>query len=238
MVHGGVRMDQLRFLDQVQHEGSADGVSLAVRIRGALDAHVLAAALRELASRHAVDNLAEPVLPVHDLAAPPGDAREAELRHHVEAMSKETGAARIPSLQAVLLRDDEDHVLLLAVHGTAAEPGSYDALLDGLRTHYEAAAVAADVLRSSLEETLTAIWCEVLGVEEVGPDDNFFLLGGHSLLVTRMMLTIEELLGPKVSVRTLFENATVGRLAPRVGEAMTEADRARLLSVFDETAQA
>ncbi|MEU1128273.1 phosphopantetheine-binding protein [Streptomyces sp. NPDC005900] len=232
-------MDQLRFLDQVQHEGPADGVSLAVRIRGALDAHVLATVLRELASRHAVDDLAEPVLQVHDLAAPPGDAREAELRHHVEALSKETAAARMSSLRAALLRhDDEDHVLLLAVHGTAAGPGSYDALLDGLRTHYEATAGAVDMLCSSLEETLTAIWCEVLGVEEVGPDDNFFLLGGHSLLATRMMLTIEELLGPKVSVRTLFENATVGRLAPRVGEAMTEADRARLLSVFEATAQA
>jgi|GEM_PF-5014514 len=229
-------MDQLRFLDHAQHDGSAHGIPLAIRISGALDVNVLEAALRELMLRHAVDSQAEPVLPVHDLAAPPGDAREAELRRHIEAMSQETTAEQTQLLRAALLRGaEEDHVLVLAVHGAVAERGSRDALLDELRTHYEAEVSEAGALRSALEEALTAIWCEVLGVDEVALDDNFFLLGGHSLLATRIVLTIEELLGPKVSVRTLFENATVGTLAQRVGEAMTEADRVRLMSIFDET---
>ncbi|MEU5839555.1 amino acid adenylation domain-containing protein [Streptomyces diacarni] len=105
----------------------------------------------------------------------------------------------------------------------------------------EAASEPADgpvAPRTPLEEVLAAIWCEVLEIEELGVHDNFFLLGGYSLLVTRVVLMVEELLGQRIPVRTLFENATVALLADRVEESMSDMDRERLASVFEELGEA
>jgi natural product biosynthesis luciferase-like monooxygenase protein/amino acid adenylation domain-containing protein len=68
---------------------------------------------------------------------------------------------------------------------------------------------------TATERVLTAIWSELLAVpaEQIGVHDNFFALGGHSLLVTQMATRIQTLLSVKVTVLTVFEAATVARLA-------------------------
>lgn len=67
--------------------------------------------------------------------------------------------------------------------------------------------------RDPLEKHLVEIWEEILNVHPIGIRDNFFDLGGHSLLSVRLMDRIEQELGKKIPLATLFEEATVERLA-------------------------
>ncbi len=67
--------------------------------------------------------------------------------------------------------------------------------------------------RNELEETLAAIWAEVLKVERVGVQDNFFELGGHSLLATQIASRVQKTLQRDVPLRAMFECSTVAELA-------------------------
>ncbi|MFG1478725.1 amino acid adenylation domain-containing protein [Xanthobacter sp. V4C-4] len=68
------------------------------------------------------------------------------------------------------------------------------------------------------ETALAAIWRQVLEVEHIGRDDNFFALGGHSLSATQVRLEIRARLGIDVPVRRLFECQTLRSLAEVLGQ--------------------
>ncbi|MDZ7959073.1 MAG: amino acid adenylation domain-containing protein [Aulosira sp. DedQUE10] len=67
--------------------------------------------------------------------------------------------------------------------------------------------------RTETEIKLAQLWSEVLCVEKVGIDDNFFGLGGNSLLTTKLILKIRVAFQVNLPLRVLFESPTVASLA-------------------------
>jgi len=70
--------------------------------------------------------------------------------------------------------------------------------------------------RTPTTEVLRGLWAEVLGREQVGPDDDFFELGGHSLLATRVLLRVRSLLGPDLPMHVLLDLPTPALFAARI----------------------
>ncbi|QWF85966.1 non-ribosomal peptide synthetase [Amycolatopsis sp. CA-230715] len=81
--------------------------------------------------------------------------------------------------------------------------------------------------RSVVEELLAGVWAGVLGVERVGVEDNFFGLGGDSILGIRVMSGVRSVLGVVVSPRVVFDAPTVGELAVVVEAVLAERDTDR-----------
>jgi amino acid adenylation domain-containing protein len=67
--------------------------------------------------------------------------------------------------------------------------------------------------QSEIEQTLVAIWQQVLGLEHVGIYDNFFDLGGHSLLLIQVRSKLETYLGYGVPIVDLFQYPTIHTLS-------------------------
>lgn len=67
--------------------------------------------------------------------------------------------------------------------------------------------------RTSDERTVADVWREVLGGSEIGVHENFFDIGGHSLVATRVAVRLRATLGIDVPVRALFDHSTVAALA-------------------------
>jgi len=99
--------------------------------------------------------------------------------------------------------------------------------------------------RTAVEERLEAILASLLGLDRVSAEDNFFLLGGHSLLGTQLIARIREAFGVDLSLHTMFDGPTVSQLAARVEtllvaklEAMSDDEVQRLLNTTDKKSRA
>jgi amino acid adenylation domain-containing protein len=89
----------------------------------------------------------------------------------------------------------------------AAVPASSPAPLAGhprpaLRNAYVAP-------RDATEQTVAGIWQRLLGIDEIGVNDDFFELGGHSFLTTVLVTELRQSFGVDVGIRELFETPTV-----------------------------
>ncbi|NOT29240.1 MAG: non-ribosomal peptide synthetase, partial [Planctomycetes bacterium] len=67
--------------------------------------------------------------------------------------------------------------------------------------------------RGASEELLATLWCELLKLESVGRDDDFFALGGHSLAATILSARVKKHLGVQLPLATLFRERTLANLA-------------------------
>ncbi len=73
--------------------------------------------------------------------------------------------------------------------------------------------------RTPTEELLTAIWADILGIDGVGTSDNFFDLGGHSLVATQVISRIRTIFDTELSLAALFDHPTVAELAAVLDDA-------------------
>jgi acyl carrier protein len=77
---------------------------------------------------------------------------------------------------------------------------------------------AREAATSELEQTIIVVWREFLGVGRIGSHDNFFDLGGDSLLLVRVHTRLQEALRIKLSITDLFEFSTVRSLAHHLSD--------------------
>jgi acyl carrier protein len=71
-------------------------------------------------------------------------------------------------------------------------------------------------------EVVRRAWRDVLALEDIEPDDDFFLIGGHSLLVLEVVEMIEAETGTSISLGDFFENPRPNALATLLGDASAE----------------
>jgi acyl carrier protein len=158
----------------------------------------------------------------------PGDKRLVAylVRHDADAAIE----ILLPTLRAALQQSLPDYMVpahFVVMESLPLTPnGKVDrrALPAPDATRSEAEHVAP---RSDTEAALCDIWSEVLKVDRVGVTDDFFLLGGHSLMATQMASHIRLRFGITLSLRALFESRTVAMLACQVEQAVSEAAQAK-----------
>ncbi|MGA5036763.1 non-ribosomal peptide synthase/polyketide synthase [Streptomyces capoamus] len=137
-----------------------------------------------------------------DRAVPPPPA--AELRAHLETLlpAHMVPAAYVPMAELPLTVNGKlDRRALPA-------PGPDGFAADGTRT----------APRTPAERLVAAAWTDVLDTDEVGADDDFFALGGDSILAVRVTSRLRAAFGTDVSPRMLFTHSTVSALATALGE--------------------
>ncbi len=83
-------------------------------------------------------------------------------------------------------------------------------------------AASTETASSDTEASIAKIWCEALGMSEVGVTDNFFDLGGHSLLVVQVQRRLKELFGKEVAITDMFRFSTIQALASHIDGEKTE----------------
>ncbi len=87
--------------------------------------------------------------------------------------------------------------------------------------------------RTPTEEWLAAIWADLLGLQQVGVNENFFALGGHSLLAARVLLRVQERFQVELSLKSMFEMPTIHDLAAQIEQLAI----ARIATMSDEEIQ-
>ncbi|MFE5915222.1 amino acid adenylation domain-containing protein [Streptomyces wedmorensis] len=141
---------------------------------------------------------------------------EAELLAEARALLPEH---LVPSAVVVLdglpltVNGKPDRAALPAPHRPAADPGGR-------------------APRNAREEVLCALFAEILDVAEVGIDDNFFTLGGHSLLGVRLVNRMRGVLGVERTVRDLFRSPTPASLLGSHEDSGTDGGDASALGVL------
>ena len=164
----------------------------------------------DLAARPDPRELEFPQGPAEDRAPSPAEAR---LRHNLsQGIRAQEGAEAFGRALALGLPQvavsSMDLPALVAQAGTGAEEAGEGRSF--ARPDLDTAYVEP---RNDVERTLVGFWQELLGVGQVGVEDSFFDLGGHSLIAVRLFAMIRKAYGADFPISVLFEAPTIAACA-------------------------
>jgi hypothetical protein len=121
------------------------------------------------------------------------------------------------ALRAQLRATLPDYMVPAAIHVLDAFPYTSNGKIDDRALSQLGISADRDaerVMPSSLtERTVATVWRDVLGIDEIGLHDNFFDLGGHSLLVPRVHRRLQDEFRTRLSIVDLFRHPSVADLA-------------------------
>ena len=166
----------------------------------------------------------------------PGDKRlVAYLVPHAEA-NTEAVRANVDRLKAQLIQHLPDYMVPSTYVVLEAMPLSANGKLDrkllpapDLSEQLKKAYIAP---RTETERVLAEIWQEVLGVEQVGIEDDFFELGGHSLLATQLMSRITKRFSIELPLRHLFEHDQIAALAEMIARQQADGNALHAVTIL------
>jgi amino acid adenylation domain-containing protein len=156
--------------------------------------------------------------------------------------STEGDAALVDSLRAFLLKYLPDYMVPAAIVPLPALPVTSNGKVDrhalpDPRAGRPVAGTAAAKAHTLIEERVSGMVAGLLKVDQIDAEENFFLLGGHSLLGAQLLVRVHETFGVELSLRTLFDLPTVAGLSSAIEqrllaglEAMSEEEAERLLA--------
>jgi acyl carrier protein len=87
--------------------------------------------------------------------------------------------------------------------------------------------------KSPVEQRLAAMVGKLLGVEEIGVDANFFMLGGYSLLGTRLIGRVRDAFGVELTLQAFFEAPTIAEMGAQIEQLLM----AKVEAMSDEEAE-
>jgi len=158
-------------------------------------------------------------------AATKSEEREKQITLESPQVQGGNGGLSVSELRGFAKRNLPDHMVPSAFVLLDALPlmsnGKLDrgALPDPSARPHDASLVAPG---NPLEEVLTIIWSQVLKVENVGINDNFFDLGGHSLMATQLINRMRETLKVEIGLRAVFNAPTIAELSRHIQQAIDE----------------
>jgi amino acid adenylation domain-containing protein len=196
----------VEFLGRLDHQVKLRGFRIELgEIEALLDRHpdvrTSAAAVRD-------GEAGEKLLVGYVELEPASDVTSEALRRHLSALLP---AYAVPS---VIVPVDEFPLTANGKLDRAALPAP-----DGMRPVLEQPYVAP---HTPTEEMLAGIWEDLLPVDRVGIDDDFFDLGGHSMLALRLVARIQDTLDVDLFLTAVFEHPTVRQLSEVVSMRMLE----------------
>ncbi|MGK7901220.1 MAG: amino acid adenylation domain-containing protein [Hormoscilla sp.] len=147
-----------------------------------------------------------------------------------EAKAKSGGASLLGKSEEAKAKSGES-MLLMRI---ATELSDAEQILERIKSQNrqsQASTATYVAPRTPAEELLAGIWADVLNIERVGIYDNFFKLGGHSLIGTQVMSRIRDAFAVRLPLHLLFELPTIAQLGTQLSESSGESSLAPITPV-------
>jgi amino acid adenylation domain-containing protein len=172
---------------------------------------------------------------VHDAAVVAHAGADGERRLAAYVVLR--GTCTVAALRGALRRRLPEHMIPPALVVLDALPltitGKTDkARLPVPRRSRDSVAAAFVAPSTDTERALAAIWTSVLGVDDIGVEDSFFDLGGHSLRATQVAARIRDVLGIEMPLADVFGHPTIAGLARAVAARRLTADASAVRQVI------
>jgi phthiocerol/phenolphthiocerol synthesis type-I polyketide synthase E len=228
LLAGRVRAGQVREGQRIDFLLFCSSISAVVPVAGATT-YAAANAFQDRYATWCRQHLGLPALAVNfDAWQEVGMAAErdspAEFEHLKQArlqtaMSLDEGVEVVERVLACGLASDLAQILVSTVDFTAIMRGALAGVGSEAAERFQPGDSSGEFAEAAETRAVMAIWRELLGAELIEPGDNFFALGGHSLLGTMVLARIREQFGVDLGIRAIFEAPTPELLGLRIRQA-------------------